>query len=473
MGGSVLEPERNIQGPLAGPHQADSHTTADIQDYTHSDMAATVINISRWQESLKQLLPRELKDVIAGGSRRELLKNVGAVVLVFEDRIMELASGRQSQLNDVFDHSAESLARAARELVDMESNESSVVLLLPPDEFVATKVTMPGMARDALVSALQLQAESLLPAYSDSLAVAVNPHGSDEMDSDTALWIAESRLDELYQAFEQQGLFLAGVIPRCLALVDEEGGKQIHDQDRRSLTSVKVRDGAIQQWLHVSRKDLGQEIFERQWRQSLVTSDSDSVINVRAGNASEIFMQVDTHQPGSPHYYFIPGNALQAKKQVEKGKRVMLGAAALALVALIASLPFLLQEFEIRSLQGSLRDQQELSSVAREDRLVVQNFEQQWGVLTDFPDQELVQTLFTLQSVLSPEQLTSMEINQGVIRIEGESTEPQAILQRLEQHPRFTEVAFSRATSNARYYIDLRLSTVNFEGYMVRYFPDN
>jgi hypothetical protein len=37
----------------------------------------------------------------------------------------------------------------------------------------------------------------------------------------------------------------------------------------------------------------------------------------------------------------------------------------------------------------------------------------------------------------------------------------------------FTEVAFSRATNNARYYIDLRLSTVNFEGYLARYFADN
>ena len=39
--------------------------------------------------------------------------------------------------------------------------------------------------------------------------------------------------------------------------------------------------------------------------------------------------------------------------------------------------------------------------------------------------------------------------------------------------PLFTEVAFSRATSNGRYYIDLRLSPVNFEAYMIRYFPDN
>ena len=46
-------------------------------------------------------------------------------------------------------------------------------------------------------------------------------------------------------------------------------------------------------------------------------------------------------------------------------------------------------------------------------------------------------------------------------------------MERLEQNPVFTEVVFSRATNNSRYYIDLRLNTVNFEAYMVRYFPDD
>jgi hypothetical protein len=80
--------------------------------------------------------------------------------------------------------------------------------------------------------------------------------------------------------------------------------------------------------------------------------------------------------------------------------------------------------------------------------------------------------MFTLQSVLSPDRLSSLEVSEGVVRIQGTSQEPQAILERLEQNPMFTEVAFSRATNNSRYYIDLRISTVNFEAYMVRYLPD-
>jgi hypothetical protein len=122
-------------------------------------------------------------------------------------------------------------------------------------------------------------------------------------------------------------------------------------------------------------------------------------------------------------------------------------------------------------LNGTLESVRELSSAAREDRAIVQNFEDTWGPINDFPIQNVREALFTLQSILSPEQLTSFELSEGIIKIEGQSAQPQAILQRLEQDSNFTEVAFSRATNNSSYYIDLRLSTVNFEGYTVRYFP--
>ena len=36
----------------------------------------------------------------------------------------------------------------------------------------------------------------------------------------------------------------------------------------------------------------------------------------------------------------------------------------------------------------------------------------------------------------------------------------------------FTGVDFARATSNDRYYIEMRLSTVNFDGYRERHFAE-
>ena len=81
-------------------------------------------------------------------------------------------------------------------------------------------------------------------------------------------------------------------------------------------------------------------------------------------------------------------------------------------------------------------------------------------------------TLLQLQTVLSPSVLTSLEVDEGSVQIEGESSDPQSLLQRLEQDSMFTGVDFARATNNNRYYIDLRLSTVDFDGYRQRYFPE-
>lgn len=151
----------------------------------------------------------------------------------------------------------------------------------------------------------------------------------------------------------------------------------------------------------------------------------------------------------------------------------MLGVAVVALMLFAAGIPFIRQSLEFRSLAAELESQLNFSFEARQDQAVVVNFDNEWGPLNDFPDQRIREAMYTLQSVLSPDTLSSLEVNEGLIKIQGTSAEPQALLQRLEQDPMFTEVVFSRATNNSRYYIDLRLSTVNFEGYMVRYFPDS
>jgi len=435
-------------------------------------MAADVIDLGRWQETVRQFLPRQFSGALSGGSQRELLRQAGATVLVLDDRLLELVSGQQLSF-DSTDAGPESLAEAVSDLLGAELTNNSVVLLLPPHDFVATSVVMPGMNREALVSALRLQADTLLPAHTEPLTVITGPAGSDDAHAIVALWMGERRLDTLYQAFAQQGLFLTGVVPRCLALADAVGEQEILDEDPHYLTRVLVRDGVLVQWLHVSKKDLEQEIFERQWRQALASSRPDQRLVVDRETAPTSYLHVNSQSPGVVDYCFFPHGALQARSQLEKGKRITMGLLVVAGLAVLALLPFLFQTFQAYRLQAVLEDQRELSRSAREDRQVVQDFEQRWGVITNFPSQDVVQTLFALQRVLAPEQLTSLELSEGVIRIEGESAEPQAILQRLESDPMFTEVTFSRATSNARYYIDLRLSTVNFEGYLVRYFQDN
>jgi hypothetical protein len=185
----------------------------------------------------------------------------------------------------------------------------------------------------------------------------------------------------------------------------------------------------------------------------------------------ESFSLID-HSRIPNDYCFIPSGAMHARKKEEKSRNIFLAAGAFVFLIMLSSVPFLIQAYQFRTLAAILATQRIESVDARENRAVVVNFEDEWGQITDFPLQELQQAMFTLQNILQPDQLASFELSEGVIKIQGTSSEPQAILQRLEQDRMFTEVVFSRATNNSRYYIDLRLSTVNFEGYMARYFPD-
>jgi len=102
----------------------------------------------------------------------------------------------------------------------------------------------------------------------------------------------------------------------------------------------------------------------------------------------------------------------------------------------------------------------------------VRDFESQWGVLSEFPRQNLQDVLITLQQIVTPGYLTFIEIEAGYISLEGQSEDPQNLLEALEQNPMFTEVDFARATSNQNYYIDLRLADVNFPAYQEWYFAE-
>ena len=431
-------------------------------------MGSAISEISQWRDRLRARLPAPLAVLLGGISTRELLKQTNLTLLVFNDTLCNLKTGDLAKLDPDTD-SAQALAQAARRLVSPGQPQTSILLLLPPSEFVATPVSMPGLARDTVISALRLQTDNLLPSLEQTMAVAINPMASQPGQQDVALWIRESRLDRLFDEFAAQGLFLAAVMPRPLCLAPASGVLNLLDEDQQCLTSVTISHGAIHEWLHIRKSELEQEVFREQWQQA---NQPAAALDQVAVSRVEEFGPAAT-DPILPHYGVFPRGALAARRRVEKSKRLSMAAMAAVVVLLLSAIPFLAQSIQMGRLEASLAAQRELSQGPREDRQAVQAFEDDWGPLVDFPNQNVRLTLFNLQNILSPERLSSFELSEGLISIEGESAEPQNILQRLEQDSMFTEVAFARATNNSRYYIGLRLSTVNFEGYLVRHFPDN
>lgn len=413
-----------------------------------------------------RFLPPSMRGVFAANPQQELLGAVDECLLVFEGALYRLADGAKANLSQSTE--PEELAKAAQNLLADVATDSSVLLLLPPEEFVAVGRELPGISRDTLGSALRLQTEALLPACDETLVMAVNPDSADLCEQHIALWMRQERLNTLFAAFEGSGIFLAAIRPRLLATSQGETDIRITEDSDAGLASVAIRNGVVSQWLQLHSIDREQQEFEEQWQQELKSQPTMKTLEL---DSAEGYLQhVDIGQ-GAAYSYF-PTGALQARHKAQQGKRVRAALISAAAIIFVAILPFLWQALQLGAAERELRNSQQLAATARADQAVVVEFENEWGAVSDFPEQNIAEVMFALQGALAPDQLTALEISEGLISIEGNSEDPQAILQKLEQDPLFTEVVFARATNNTRYFIDLRLSPVNFEGYFLRYFPE-
>ena len=422
--------------------------------------------MTQYQQQLIDYLPPVMRNFLEGSPKDELLKKVDATLLVFDQYVVHVESGLSNQFQETAgDLDPNRLAIACKHLLAEQQKEPSVLLLFPPDEFVATRQVMPGIGKDNLVSAMELQSENLLPTFTDSVALAVNPESADGGVEHIALWITNERLTQLFDAFQQQDIFLVAIKPRLLN-IEGTSTDCFVDEDQNCVTAVNVIDGVISNWWHVNKLDFENESYVQQWQQVV----ENAALRKSEYTSSKAYLSGSNNHCNQV-YTFFPSGALSARRRVERGRKLLIGASVVASLLLLSVIPFVGQSIERTSLVASLEAQRALSSGARQDQLVVINFENEWGPINDFPVQQIRESMFTLQSVLSPDRLSSLEISEGLFRIQGISQDPQALLEQLEQNRMFAEVAFSRATNNNRYYIDLRLSTVNFEAYMVRYFP--
>jgi len=425
---------------------------------------------ARWRDRLGAFWLAHLRR--RDGVHARLRRQVNTVLMVHDDRLHDLGNGAWRSLREW--SSAEQIAAAARELLPSGPVARSVLLLLPASRFIATTVNLPGVARENLHAALQLQASVLLPAYEGRLALAINPAARDVDRPDIALWADDTWLAALFDAFARQGLLLAAVLPRPLAALDSpltQDTLVVEDVDRDSVTQLVFRKGMLHSWLQMQRADLDDPELRTQWQEACALAQGSGAGLLRLQGASD-WTQRGMPQHWDSLYCFIPEGAQAVYRLQRKARGLRQAAMAAAVAALLLISPFLWQSLQIARLEATLAEQQTFSVEARADQAVVRDFDQRWGALNDFPRQDVAQVLLQLQSVLSPSVLTSLELVEGELQIEGESEDPQSLLQRLEQDAMFTGVDFARATSNNRYYIEMRLSTVDFAEYHERYFPD-
>jgi len=469
-------------------------------------------------EQVRQLLSSAGRSLNTTEPGAALISHVNVVLMVYDDRLYQLGNGRWSSLSDRrsgpddrqsglddsrsgLDESAarapSTAARIASAAADLLTHSDAgdgsrnvshnVLLLLPPADFLAISTDLPGVAHAAVRPALQLQADSLLPGFEEPLSLAVKPgfsfNTAGSAHPHQSFWLPTASINALFDAFADESLFLAAVTPRSTVLINQPGQIVVDEQDNENQSVLRARDGVVQQCLQTSLVDLELPALDEQWqaeRAMLLASPSPSpsspILTFRS--AQDYLDQSRLHggdavRQSGASYAIFPAAALAARHQFDKGKRLWLVAAALAVLMVVGAIPFLVQAFQLSSLNNTLAEQQELATPARNDQRAVRDFESRWGVLTEYPRHDVPAMLLALQEVISPNVLTFLELEEGYISIEGQSPDPQRLLQQLEQNDMFTEVDFARATSNNSYYIDLRLTTVDFPAYQQWYFPES
>jgi hypothetical protein len=215
--------------------------------------------------SIRELV-NSVRSVYAASAHRDVLAGINTSLVLFDQILINTASGEYRQILEDSEGKTrvEQIAKSAKQLLEGREQNTSILLLLPPADFIATRFTMGISGEKLLRSALMLQVHSLVPAYDEPLLLGLNGGSSDGV----ALWYPARNAEALFMAFREHGLFLATLMPRSLALLQTPAASEdclLIDEDTQHVTQLECRSGIIKSLLSINQIDLQQEEFTAQW----------------------------------------------------------------------------------------------------------------------------------------------------------------------------------------------------------------
>lgn len=419
-----------------------------------------------------QELGTTLRSLYDASAHREILERVEASLVVVDGLLVNTLSGEYRQAAEAGQRpTATELAAAARELLPNRGQDSSsLLLLLPPADFAATTFNLSLSGDKLLRSALKLQAHTLVPAYDEALLLGLYSGGSNE---GVALWYPEREANALFEAFAEQELFLAAIMPRTLALLhSNDGDAVVLDEDARHLTLLDSRQGSVRKLLSLRQVDLQQDSFADQWQGELAQYSGISLHARGADTWRELRRVVRAQMP----YSFFPAGSEEAGREYNaRRQRRALNIAAGVLVAALF-LPFLNNWLQIQLLENRVASLQQESSAARAAQAAVYQMEDEWGAVSEYPRQNVGQVMLALNELIDSS-LTSFEIERGAVTIVGFAQDPAELIEQLAEREDFYNVS-QRSSSSAgndasgrgqRFTIGFNVSGVDFPGYEARF----
>ena len=368
----------------------------------------------------------------------------------------------------------DALAIAAKTLLAKQRHKT-IALYLPGQYFIGTQMDLPGVPINALEGAIKLQLDTILPGQEQDLlakvALHLEPKGNYQV-----LCFSQKLANSIYQLFAKQGIHVLSILPRALLAVNNtKTGCQVLEQDDDGQTLLKWQQGRLLQWAYISNDDLNNPEFAQEWQalqQAADNSEQQHLQHLGDWQAQKINI-AQTKQ-----YAFIPPQALaQRLARQHRSKRIgayiLLGLFCLSLVGAA----WALWRYENR-IDAELEKLKFVTADIRHLRDEVFAIEDELAAIDNFPDQHIDSLLAGLNSLVPKDSwLIQFDIKKGILTLEGYSPNPTDLLNKLAEHPEFSQVAFNKPISSAtgtggtdRFGISLKINGVDVEGYVQSYY---
>lgn len=392
-------------------------------------------------------------------------------LLLHDDALIDIQTGQHQLLIDPND--PVQVAQTARRLLPQWNKP--VALFLPPAAFVATSVHLPGVAQANLANALRLQLPQLLPGVTEKLLMSIPPTVRPD-GTYTILWLSTGYADALFSAFSQVGLMLKVLLPRPLAAISNEPS-QVFDQDSEIISFISFEDQQLTNWLILTREEYDDPHFCEQFDQ--ITKPFQNTPTLQIKDNINKWLQPTKDLPSEIFKYgFTPPLAEQAQ-QAERRRQKWLGVKALAGVFGIFVLWATFWSWHyIDKVDKRLKRLQAETKEINQVRSKVIELEEKISPITNFPNQDISGLLIYLNDTIPKNSwLTRLKVDVGHVEVEGVTSDPSSILEKLSQNSAFSEVAFNRQFDSqggtGKFGISFKLNGLEVKKYLEKYFPQN
>jgi hypothetical protein len=223
--------------------------------------------------------------------------------------------------------------------------------------------------------------------------------------------------------------------------------------------------------LSLRRADLQQEAFAAQWDSELAKCGP---VTLRASGPDTWRELRRLVRAQTPYCFFATGSEKAGRDLIAHNQRRVLNIAAAVLVVALF-LPFLNNWVQIKILENRAENLQQESAVARQSQGVFYQLEDEWGVVAEYPRQDVGNVMLKLNELIDAS-LSSFEIDKGVVDIVGFAPDPALLIEQLAEREDFFNVSQSSSSSGdqsssrgQRFGIRFNVSGIDFPGYEAKY----